>query len=202
MEPKHPEESTPGQATPDMVQIHIEDSSRTYHIVVQQPSDYSHYSSGTQSDLMKGFSPIQALNVENHIANSGREIKFNTIRHYAKIVKTMSVIDLLLVLMFCIGGVFYLIALMPLPIAGYVAGFRLSRRCCIAYMVFLVCMIAVRVAFIVVIEKLIYSLVQSVIIMMELGVFKFVYVFYKMLGILSPQERQELLILQHSINIK
>lgn len=201
MEPKHPEDSTPDRATPDMVELHIEDSFRAHPVVVQQPSDYSHYSSGTQSDLMKGFSPIQALNVENSIANSGREIKFNTIRHYSKIVKTMSVIDLLLVLLFCIGGVFYLIALMPLPIAGYVAGFKLNRKCCIAYMVFLVCMIAVRIAFIVVIGKMVYSLVQSVIIVMELGVFRFVYVFYKMLGILSPQERQELLILQHSINI-
>lgn len=200
MEFNHPEPYASELHPTDLVDIQLEDSFRNSQIIKQKPSDYSHFSSGTHSDLVKDFSQMKVLNVENQVANSGREIKFNTIRHYAKIVKTMSVIDLLLMLLFLIGGVFYLVILMPLPIAGYLAGYKLNRNCCIGYMVFLVCIVAIRIAFIVVIGRLIYTLVQTAIILMELGVLRFVFVFYKMLGILSQQERQELLIVQHSIS--
>lgn len=173
-------------------EIQLEDSFSNSPIK-QHPSNYSNFSSGVHDDSSKSLTKLESLNIENIVVKSDRELNYKTIRHYAMIVKTMSVINLLLVLLFFIGGVFYLVVLMPLPIAGYAAGYKLSRKCCIAYMVFLVCMIAIRIAFIIVIAKLIYGIVHIVILLIELGVLRLVFVFHKMLGILSQQERKELL---------
>lgn len=111
---------------------------------------------------------------------------------YSKILKIMSVIDSLVCILFYLGGLSFLIFLIALPVTGYCAAKYFHRTLVTAYSIYLILIIICRALLIGILQILTYSIIQGLLILMELVVLTITIKFYKGLGQLTKMERKNL----------
>ena len=129
------------------------------------------------------------------IAAPGRAPQFNykiemSIR-YGRFVRWMAIFDVLIVILYVLSGVFFLLLLLPLPFLGYFAGRRFNRPCALAYGVFLVVMVALRILLMVFFFEVLLVVFMTIGIVLEIIVFYFVVQFYRVVGTLDEQEKAD-----------
>ncbi|OMJ71301.1 hypothetical protein SteCoe_30541 [Stentor coeruleus] len=117
---------------------------------------------------------------------------YSSLIKYSKILKIMSVIDSLVCILFYLGGLSFLIFLVALPITGYCAAKYFHRALVTAYSIYLILIIICRALLIGIFRILTYSIIQGLLILMELAVFIVTVKFYKGLGQLTKMERKNL----------
>jgi len=131
---------------------------------------------------------------------NARDIRFQMVLSQARIIKWIAVVETLFCILFIVSGLFFLIFLLILPIMGYFAGRRLSRRLTIAFIVYLVLIIILRIILIAVINNTFFRIIEVIMILINLGFMRYSIRFYRLLGTLDPSERAELLILQNGVS--
>ncbi|OMJ93220.1 hypothetical protein SteCoe_3794 [Stentor coeruleus] len=117
---------------------------------------------------------------------------YSSLIKYSKILKIMSVIDSLVCILFYLGGLSFLIFLIALPITGYCAAKYFHRTLVTAYSIYLILIIICRALLIGILRLLTYSIIQGLLILMELAVLTVTVKFYKGLGQLTKMERKNL----------
>ena len=110
---------------------------------------------------------------------------YESLARYARILKIMSIIDSLVCILFYIGGLSFLIFLIALPITGYCAAKYFHRALITAYSIYLILIMICRIILIVIIQSLTYSIIQGLLILMEVCVLVLTVKFYKGLGQLT-----------------
>jgi len=115
-------------------------------------------------------------------------LRYLGVRQKARFIKWMAILDCFICLLFVLSGIYFLLALICLPILGYFAGRNYNGRLCIAYAVYLVVMLVLRTVLIIVVEDLIYTVVQTLVMFVEAFSVWVLVRFYKETQKLSPEE--------------
>ena len=127
-----------------------------------------------------------------------RDVKFQNVLRFSRFVKWMSIVDSVICLLF-IFGLFPLMILIFLPIMGFLSSQKLNRKLAIGYLVCLAVIAILRLLLAIFAYYWFFRILQILIIIFEIVVARYVLKFYSLLGTLTEQERQELLILQNGI---
>lgn len=128
---------------------------------------------------------------------SPQDQKFNRILHFARFVRWMAVFDCIIIFLFILGGLIFLLILVPLPVMGFFAGRYLSRPLSVAYAAFIVIIIALRIAIMAIMDDIVFYILSVIVIMIELIILRYVIVFFRLLRGITLDERKQLLTIQN-----
>lgn len=117
--------------------------------------------------------------------------KQHTVFVYARGIRWMAIADCFIVLIYILILFFWLLILLPLPILGYYAGYYLNRGLAVAYLVFEVLMIALRVVFMILFPNIVFIVLSSIAIVFEVIIIGFIVRFIILVGELSPEELED-----------
>lgn len=156
-------------------------------------------SQGTQPPYYPQQYPAEGMPYNQPTVNaiSPQDEKFLRILHFARFVRWMAVFDCIIIFLFILGGLIFLLILVPLPIMGYFSGRYLNRHLAMAYMVFIVLIIALRIAVMAIVDYLAFYILTIIVILIELIILRYVLIFFKLLGTISLDERRQLLTIQN-----
>jgi hypothetical protein len=103
----------------------------------------------------------------------------------------MAIADCFIVLIYILIYFFWLLILLPLPILGYCAGYYLSRCLAVAYLIFEILMIALRVVFMAMFPSIAFIVLCTLAIIFELVIIGIIIWFIYLVGQLTPEEIED-----------
>lgn len=131
-----------------------------------------------------------------------RDIKFNQIMHFAKFVRWVALLEFCMVFTYLIIGAVFLLSLLFIPFLGFLGGKKLNKCLSVFYLIYLILSVLLRIILMAAEGNVAFIVVGTFVLVSNLIAVRYLVKFVKMLKFLSPQERDELLILVNGASNK
>jgi hypothetical protein len=118
---------------------------------------------------------------------------YDDLSQSVKLIQMFSLIDCLLLIMFCLWGAFIFLLFLPLAMCGYYGAKRLNRTALGLYGLFIVLSITFRVILCVAYPSALMIILTAISVLLELYVFRKLVILWRVIPYLDPMTREHLL---------
>ncbi|CAG9318667.1 unnamed protein product [Blepharisma stoltei] len=143
------------------------------------------------------FQPISLDHPLDFKQKSESNAVYSSIIGYAKFTRWYSIIDCLICLIFLISEFYYLVLLIFVPIIGYLAGYHLNKLLLTGYIIYEVIISVIRVLIIPISNFLLFKVLTTMTVIFTFFIVLFLIRFYRHLGKINEEEKQEIHVLLH-----
>ena len=99
----------------------------------------------------------------------------------------MSILDSIMCILFILGGIYWVLFFMIFPVMGYFSSSYYHRGLAFGYLIYLFLILGVRIALALIVDDTTYTVIQSIIIVVQFVIIIYVIKYIMILGQLTPQ---------------
>jgi hypothetical protein len=159
----------------------IQDAEFKEVLGVQQPLEIDQYQTGPP-----GYSPQHLPQADVHKTLHLRLLRLQ------RLVKWLSVVDILSILLFMVGLYFPLLILLPFPLLGFFASRCLSRALSLCYVTWLCVVMVIRLALLFLTRSVAFGVIDFFLIVLNICTLVVVVKFFQLIGTFTHDDIQDI----------